>query len=83
MTNIYVYDDDADTIETIADDAGLGTEDVIEAAWSAYARDATEYKSWCFVDGVEDGLFEDTDSDYAAFDRMWKQAETDMAQLYA
>ena len=31
MTNIYVYDDDADTIETIANDAGLGTEDVIEA----------------------------------------------------
>lgn len=54
-----------------------------EEAWSEYARDASEYKIWCFVDAVEDGLFEDTDDDYAAFERMWKQAETDMAQPYA
>ena len=54
-----------------------------EEAWSAYTRDAKEYKDWCFADGVEAGLFEDTDDDYAAFERMWKQAETDMAQPYA
>lgn len=31
MTNIYVYDDDAEEIEEIANDAALGTEDVVEA----------------------------------------------------
>lgn len=31
MTNIYVYDDDADRIEELAASADLGTEDVIEA----------------------------------------------------
>lgn len=54
-----------------------------EEAWSAYTRDAKEYKDWCFIDGVEDGLFENTDSDHAAFERLWEQAETDMAQPYA
>lgn len=54
-----------------------------DEAWSEYVRDAKEYKEWCFVDAVEDGLFEDTDADYAAFNKMWEQAETDMAQPYA
>lgn len=31
MTNIYVQDDDAEEIEEIANDAALGTEDVVEA----------------------------------------------------
>ena len=72
----YIY-------KCVAESPQIPDPDAGEEAWSAYTRDAKEYKDWCFVDGVEDGLFEDTDSDYAAFERMWEQAETDMAQPYA
>ena len=72
----YIYRCVAESPQVPDPDAG-------EEAWSAYTQDAKEYKDWCFADAVEDGLYEDTNSDYAAFEKLWKQAETDMAQPYA
>lgn len=52
-----------------------------EEAWSAYARDAKEYKMWCLVDAVDLGIF--TEGEKRLFNKLWKQAEADMAQPYA
>lgn len=72
----YVYRCVAESPQVPDPDAG-------EEAWTAYTKDASEYKTWCFADAVEEGLFEDTDYDYGAFEKLWKQAETDMAAPYA
>ena len=46
-------------------------------AWSAYYRDEAEYKTWCFVDAIEDGLFTDDERD--EFDRLWDTCIADLA----
>lgn len=52
-----------------------------EEAWSEYSRDASEYKTWCFVDAVDLGIF--TENEESLFNELWDRAETDMAQPYA
>lgn len=52
-----------------------------EEAMSQYTRDVREYRTWCFVDAVDLGIFTKGEKDL--FYKLWEQAETDMAQPYA
>ena len=52
-----------------------------EEAWSQYYRDLSDYRSWCFVDAVEDDLFDD--NEYDEFKRLWEMIETRRAAAWS